>query len=386
MFLVLSVVKILFWISAMAMVHTYLLYPLTLRLFPRRFRRPPAIPDSDWPTIALLIPAYNEEAVIGAKIENALALRYDPSKLEIWVGSDGSTDRTDDIVRAFDDPRVKLVRLGGRSGKTGVLNRLVESSHGEILAISDANVRLENDSMRNLVRHFADKGVGCVCGGKYIEIPKGAKSVAAERLYGDFENRVRTRESEIGGMSGALGSLMAFRRTLYRPFPAGSTNDDTVPAIWAVLAGLRQVFDPEARAFEEAGRSITEEARRRVRIGSGNFQTLFRYTEILSPRYGITAYTYFSHKVLRWTSPFFMIVALAANLPLIHDPLYFGLFYAQIVFYCLAALGYLLDKTGLAVPVVTAIYHFVALNIALLQGFFLYRKGMRTSTWERTER
>ncbi len=368
------------------MFHAYVLYPFTLRLFRRRFVFSPIIPPVQWPTVAILIPAYNEEAVIGAKIQNSLALDYDGGKVEILIGSDGSTDRTNEIVSSFTDPRIRLIQLPGRSGKTGVLNRLVEECTAEILVITDANVRLAGDSLRNLIRHFADEKVGCVCGGKYIEIPEGAAAVAAERLYGNMENSLRTRESEVGGMSGALGSLMAFRRSLYRPFPQGSTNDDTVPAIWAVLAGGRQVFDPDARAFEESGHSIGEEFRRRIRIGAGNFQTLFRYKEILSPRFGIAAYTYFSHKVLRWVFPFLMIAAFALNLPLLKEPFYIGLFYLQVVFYCLAALGFLLDRLKLTLPVITTIYHFVALNIALFQGFWVFRSGIRSSTWDRTER
>ena len=368
------------------MLHTYLLYPLTLRLFRRRFRTPPEFKDGEWPTVALLIPAYNEEAVIGRKVENALALEYAPGKFEILVGSDGSTDRTNEIVRSKSDPRLRLIELPGRSGKTGVLNRLVSETNAEIIAISDANVILEPSALRKLVRHFADKSVGVVNGGKYILIPAGAESVRGEALYGAYENKLRTLESEVGGMSGALGSLMALRRELYQPYDRGAINDDTVPAIWAVLAGYRQVHDPEAKAIEESGMSIREEFRRRVRIGAGNFQTLFRYKRMLSPRFGVAAYTYFSHKALRWVFPFLMIITLIANLFLLDNVLYQFLFMGQVIFYFAALLGWLGDLIGSRLPTITSIYHFTAMNVALLLGYFRYRRGIKSAAWERTQR
>ena len=378
--------SVVFWLSFGAMLHTYLLYPLTLRLFRRRYTTPPSFKENEWPSVALLIPAYNEEAVIGAKVENALALDYEPGKFEILVGSDGSTDRTNEIVRSHAEDHLHLIELPGRSGKTGVLNRLVSETNAEIIAISDANVMLDSEALRKLVRNFADPTVGVVNGGKYISIPAGAESVRGEAVYGAYENHIRTLESEIGGMSGALGSLMAMRRELFRPFPSGSTNDDTVPAIWAVLAGLRQVHDPEAKAFEESGMSIREEFRRRIRIGAGNFQTLFRYKQVLSPRFGVAAYTYWSHKVLRWVFPFLMIITFIANLFLLERTLYQMLFMGQVIFYFAALLGWLGDRLRLHLPGATSAYHFTAMNVALLGGYFVYRKGIKSAAWERTER
>lgn len=368
------------------MVHTYVTYPLSLRLFRKKFVSPPSFPDGQWPTVALLIPAYNEEKVIGEKLRNALELEYEAGKLEVYVGSDGSTDQTNEIVRSFNDARIRLVELPGRSGKVGVLNRLVAETRAELIAISDANVILDRQAMKNLVRHFADSNVGCANGGKYIHVPAGAENVHGEQLYGVYENRLRTLESQIGGMSGALGSLMALRHSLFRPFVKGSTNDDTVPAIWAVLSGFRQVHDPDAKAFEESGHSVREEFRRRIRIGAGNFQTLFRYAAVLNPKYGIAAYTYFSHKVIRWIFPLLMIGLLISSI-LLHERAPFQqILQLQIMGYGAAACGWISDKLHLRLPLLSSLYLFVALNIALLTGLFIYLKGMRSSTWERTER
>ncbi|MBU1921157.1 glycosyltransferase, partial [bacterium] len=209
-----TLAAVIFWICAAAMVHTYVTYPLSLKLFRHRFSKPPAFADGEWPAVAVLIPAYNEEAVMGNKIRNSLELEYEAGKLEVLVGSDGSTDRTNEIVKSFDDPRIRLIELGGRNGKTGVLNHLVKATTAEILVFTDANVEIESDALRKLIRHFADPLVGTAGAGKYIRVPQGADEVKGEAIYADIVNRLKKTESDIGGMSGGLGSLMAMRRNL----------------------------------------------------------------------------------------------------------------------------------------------------------------------------
>jgi cellulose synthase/poly-beta-1,6-N-acetylglucosamine synthase-like glycosyltransferase len=375
-----------FWLCMAAMFHTYILYPLTLRFWPKRFAVPPTMPDDRWPTVAVLIPAYNEEAVIEAKVRNSLSLDYPDGKLTVLVGSDGSTDRTDQIVEAVSSPRLQLIRLPGRSGKTGVLNQLSARTDAGILVFTDANVMLAPDALRKLIRHFADPAVGVAGGGKYIQIPQGAEAVRGEAIYGAYENRLRAAESAIGGMSGVMGSCMAMRHALFQPFAPGAINDDTVPSIWAVLAGQRNVYDIEAKAFEESGRSVAEEFNRRIRIGAGNFQTLFHYIRVLSPAYGVAAYTYFCHKVLRWIFPFLMLGALVGNLLLVAQPVYSALLLIQLAGYAAVLAGFLLDRIGIRIPLINQLYHFTALNVALLRGFFVYARGIRTSAWQPTER
>lgn len=381
-----AVALALFWLCLAAMIHTYLLYPLSLWLWPKRYALPPDMPENSCPTVAVLVPAYNEDKVIEAKVRNCLELNYPADKLEILVGSDGSTDRTGEIVRRFTDPRVRLVELSGRHGKTGVLNHLVTQTTAEFVVFTDSNVTLETAALRTLIRHFADPQVSVAGGGKYIRIAPGAGALYAEALYADFENWIRGEESKIGGMSGTMGSFMAMRRDHYKPFAPGALNDDTVPTIWATLDGFRNAFDPEAKADEDSGCTVYEEFRRRLRIGAGNFQTLFRYAAVLSPRYGIAAYTYFSHKVLRWIFPFLMIGLFAANCFLLHEEFYRAAMVVQVAGYGVVLLGFLLDRLGVDLPVVTYLYHFVALNIALGVGFFVYLRGITTSAWEPTAR
>lgn len=383
-----TLLTIVFWLCTGLMFFTFFGYPLTLRFFPKRFARPPQCSDDELPRVTVMIPAYNEEAVIERKVLNCLEQDYPRDKVSVLVGSDGSKDRTDEIVLGINDSRAKLIRLGGRNGKPLVLNQLFElATDADIVVISDANILWDKSALRMACRHFADPNVGVVSAGRYALSDRSDELALEEQQYTAHENKIKSLESHIGGMSGGLGMLLAIRRELYRPFPPGSANDDTTPMIWAVLAGKRAVWDMESKAFERSGQSFREEFRRRIRIGVGNYQTLFRYLNILNPRHGIAAYTFFSHKVIRWLFPFMMIIAFAANYALMKQPTYEWLFYGQLALYGLAFFGGFLVAAHLRVPPVTSLFHFVAMNAALLWGFFRYLKqGNRRFVWEPTAR
>jgi cellulose synthase/poly-beta-1,6-N-acetylglucosamine synthase-like glycosyltransferase len=370
------------------MLHTFVLYPYTLKLFRKKYAQIPNMPESNWPKVAVMIPAYNEEKVIGEKVRNCLEQDYPVDKLLIMVGSDGSKDRTDEIVESIKDSRLKLIRLGGRNGKPMVLNQLVEQSgDADVVVISDANILWDKQALKMACRHFADPKVGVVSAGRYALTDKTDELAAEEQFYTSHENSLKVLETQVGGMSGGLGMLLAIRKELYQPFTPGSANDDVTPMLWATLKGYRNVWEMYAKAYERSGQSFREEFRRRIRISVGNFQTLFRYFCVLSPRYGISAYTYFSHKVIRWVFPFLMIFALIANLMIWEKPLYELTLIGQLVLYITALVGGVAVFFGMRVPPITSLFHFVAMNIALLWGFFRYLKqGNRRFVWEPTVR
>ncbi len=378
---------ILFWSSVGLMLFTFFVYPLTLRLLKRRFDTAPDCSDADLPSVTVMIPAYNESAVIGKKVLNCLEQEYPREKLRVLVGSDGSTDGTDELVNAIPDDRVKLIRLGGRNGKPLVLNRLFELTTDEVVVISDANIMWDKHALKMACRHFADPKVGVVSAGRFALSEERDELALEEQRYTDHENRLKLLESQIGGMSGGLGMLLAMRREVYRPFPPGSANDDTTPMLWATLDGFRSVWEMESKAYERSGQSFREEFRRRIRIGVGNYQTLFRYLSVLSPRYGLAAYTYFSHKVIRWLFPFLMIIALVANVMIGETPIYKTLLLGQLALYGITVVGGIFVALHLRVPPVSSLFHFVAMNVALLLGFFRYlRQGNRRFVWEPTAR
>lgn len=384
---ILVVLQIAFWLCVGAMLHTYVLYPLTLRLFPRRYAKPPEMPENGWPRIAVLIAAYNEEQVIRRKIENTLALDYPPDKMEVLIGSDGSTDRTNEIARGIQDPRVRLYVYEGRNGKPGVLNRLVKETTADVLVMTDANVRIEPTTFRNLIRHFADPGVAGVAAAKAILKSGGKQGIAPlEHRYAAVTASTRSLEGAVGGYSGTLGAYYAMRRELFQPFPLVAMNDDILSLYPAVAAGKRVAYEPTAIAYEDSGSSVREEFRRRIRIGASNFKTLELCHDLLRPSRGMVAYSFFSHKVLHWYFPFFMLLALLTNALLLHFPFYRTFFEVQAVGYGIALLGWLASCLGIRVPLAFNLYYFVAMNIALFCGWWANRRRSRSAVWEPTAR
>jgi cellulose synthase/poly-beta-1,6-N-acetylglucosamine synthase-like glycosyltransferase len=374
------------WLPIAAFCHSYLLYPLTLRWLPKRFPLPQTIVPGDWPCVAVLISVYNEESCIAAKIQNTLALDYDPNKLEILVGSDGSTDRTVTVVREFAPTSVRLIEFAARSGKSAVLNRLAMETTADILVMTDANAKLEPQSLRHLVQHFRDPAVGAVSGAKLVYTDINSENLRGETSYSGFENSIKSLESVVGGTSGCRGALMGARRTDFRPFPTGTINDDLVLALSTIRSGKRVVFDPHAAAHEESAKRMIEEFHRRVRIGAGDLQAFFHFTSVLNPCRGLVAYTFFSHKVLRWLLPTLLPIALFSNLFLLDSPLYFAPLFVYVIIACLSIIGWFFDLRRRNVAGVTQLYYFAAMNLALFFGFLYYLSGRHTATWERTPR
>ncbi|MBM3324046.1 MAG: glycosyltransferase family 2 protein [Calditrichaeota bacterium] len=376
---------ILFWVGLLGLLHTYIFYPLSLLLLAPKSPPPPEEPR-EWPKISILVPAYNEETHIGAKIENCLALDYPLDKLEILIGSDCSTDRTAGIVKSYGDSRVRLFEMERRSGKVGVLNRLASEARGEIFLFTDANTHLHKVAARMLARHFGNLDVGAVSGRSDKIPPRGVAAVRGEALYRKFEISLKRMESNLGGTCGAFGALYAIRRTQFTPFPTDGQHDDMVQLLRTVQQGKRVLFEPMAVSSEETETSISGEFHRRARFGIGNYQTLAKMGHMIHPRYGATAYVFFSHKVLRWLSPFLLLAVFVGSL-MLQDFLFYKIVLGlQIAFYGLAAIGGIMNQLGICLPGITLIFHFAALNFAFVLSFFRWLRGRRGIIWERSGR
>ena len=387
---------VVFWMAVACVLHTYVIYPLLLVVLDavaqargawgylggNERRRPLA--QLGLPSVSVLIAAYNEQECIAARIENLLDQDYPADKLEILVGSDASTDDTDAIVQRHAARGVKLSRAE-RSGKAGVLSRLVSLAKGDVLVMTDANTRFERDAIRRLVQPLRDDEVGLVCGRLRLHSPAGAP--VAEGAYWKLESLLKLYESRRGCVMGANGGIYAVRKHLFQPLPAGTVVDDFVAALRVLAAGSRVCYEPEAVGHEEAAPDHGGEYRRRVRIAAGCFRALSQHRDLLSPRHGFTAFALWSHKVLRWLVPHALLIALIANVFLAHA----GAFYAfallaQSALYALAALS-LLGMTPRHVRAVAdAAAHFVEMNAALLVGFVKYSRGAQGQTWVRTDR
>jgi cellulose synthase/poly-beta-1,6-N-acetylglucosamine synthase-like glycosyltransferase len=387
---------IVFWIAVGCILHTYVIYPLLLVVLDalsqarsawrylggNERRRPPA--QIGLPHVSVLIAAYNEQEHIGHRIENLLVQDYPADKLEILVGSDASTDETDAIVQRYAARGVKLSRAE-RSGKAGVLSRLVALAKGEVLVMTDANTEFERDAVRRLVQPLREEEVGLVCGRLRLHSPAGAP--VAESAYWNLESLLKLYESRRGCVMGANGGIYAVRKDLFPPLPAGTVVDDFVAALRVLAVGSRVRYEPEAVGHEEAAPDHSGEYRRRVRIAAGCFRALSQHRDLLSPRHGFTAFALWSHKVLRWFVPHAMMVALVTNVFLARAGTFYALaLVAQCGAYALAALSLLGTTPRHVRAVADAAAHFVEMNAALLVGFLKYSRGAQGQTWARTDR
>jgi cellulose synthase/poly-beta-1,6-N-acetylglucosamine synthase-like glycosyltransferase len=369
-----------FAVSATAIVWSYGIYPLLLAFVPCKREDQPHEPV-DWPSVSVLISVYNEEKHIVSRIENLLALDYPHDKLEILIGSDGSTDRTNELVRSFPDAHVKLNAFEQRGGKPSVLNRLVPQARSELLVFSDANAMFGSDALRKLARHFANPQIGGVCGRLVLH---GDGSETGEGPYWKLETYLKTRESALDSCLGANGAIYAIRKSCWPRIPDNTFVDDFVIGMRVREAGHRLIYDTEAAATEELPRSVGHEMTRRIRIGAGDFQALCLCRSSLLPWRGFYSIAFWSHKVLRWFAPFLMIAALVSNVALVSHPLFAVLLALQLTFYGLALFGAFIRRRKIAL--FSAPYYFVTINMALLFGFFRFITGTQQAAWKRTAR
>jgi cellulose synthase/poly-beta-1,6-N-acetylglucosamine synthase-like glycosyltransferase len=378
----------IFWSSLAAVVYSYLGYALLLYVSSRLFGRdldPPEVIDEELPTASLLIAAHNEEQFIAQRVENALAMDYPREKLEIVVASDGSTDRTNEMVRQYADQGVRLLDFPQRRGKSTMLNDGIQQVGGEIVMLTDANTFFEPDAAKKLVRWFSDPKIGFVCGRLILLDPRTGGNV--DGLYWKYETFLKQCENRLGGLLGANGAIYAIRRSVYVPIPGETIVDDfVIPLLSRLRHRLMIHYDSTAVAREESPPTIRDEFRRRTRIGAGGFQSLQWLWPLMLPTHGWLAVTFISHKVLRWFCPFFLLAALVANLFLLDQPLYQALLVGQLVFYALSLVGMFVQANGLVPRLLRLTTMFTSMNLALFLGFWKWLAGRQKGVWQRTER
>ncbi|MBM3862213.1 MAG: glycosyltransferase family 2 protein [Verrucomicrobia bacterium] len=375
--------SILFWLCGGLLVYTYGAYPLALALLVpvvRKLRRAHRTEEQHYPSVSVLLSAYNEEKHITDRLANILAQDYPNTKLQVLVGSDGSTDATDSCVRACPDPRVCLFDFLERGGKPSVLKRLVPHATGELLVFTDANTQWQPDALKKLARHFADPRIGGVCGRLVFQ---GKDVRTDESPYWKLETFLKTNESALDSCLGANGAIYAIRRSAWPEIPDNTFVDDFVIGMRVREQGLRVLYDTEAVATEELPVTVGHEMTRRIRIGAGDFQALVLCWRSLLPWRGLYTWSFWSHKVLRWFGPFFMIGALVANYFLLPAPFFLVTMMLQLAFYALALLGVIVRRKFI---LFSAPHYFAVINLALLLGFFRYLTGTQRAAWRRTAR
>jgi len=373
--------QIILWLAALVLFYVYAGYPLLLALiglFVRRRRLEPGF----HPQISILIAAYNEEEAIERKIRQTLALEYPPEKLEVIVLSDCSTDRTDEIVMAFPDSRVRLLRMPERGGKTYAQNQGVRHAQGEIIVFSDATAIYHQKALLYLACNYQDPTIGAVSGRyQYFDpgdqSPTGLGSVA----FWNYENMVKKLQSRVRTITGCCGCIYSVRKSAYTDL-AGDVISDLVQPLWVIQKGHTVVFEDRALAYEETTQSTAEELSMSVRVVTRAMRGLLSVSSLLKPwKFAWVAFQLWSHKVLRWMVPLFLIVLLAANLMLLDSPLYRFTLAAQLFFYAAALFNMLLPLHRRWKPLGLPLF-FCTLNAAALVSMVEICRGRKYVTWQ----
>ena len=371
-----------FWVALFLVVYTYLIYPVLLWLLGAGRKMPEYAPLSEWPTASLIIGAHNEEAVLRAKLENALATDYPAERLDIIVVSDASTDGTDRIAAEFAERGVRLHRQETRGGKTEAQNAGVRLARGQFLAFSDANSMYAPSALKRLLAPFADERIGCVCGELQYANPDEQGAGKGEGLYWRYEQFLKRRESLLSSTLGANGAIYALRRELFVEL-RGDIISDFVAPLHAWRRGFRIAYEPTAVATEYSSVRFGDEFHRRRRIVSRSLYGLWTEVGVLNPfAHFFFAFQMSSHKLLRWLVPVWLLVVLAVNVPLAASE-YYGLLLAlQVAFYGLAALGLLLPERLGRYWLFYVPAYFTATNLGTLLGLLSFLTGRRHRVWQ----
>ena len=379
---------IIFIILIFILFYIYFGYPILLLLLSKFKKNDVEINEKYFPSVSLIIAAYNEEAVIKDKIENSLKLEYPKDKLEIIVFSDSSTDRTDEIVKSYEKEGVKLIRIEGRKGKTICQNEVVKLAKGEISVFSDANSMYEPAAIKKIVRNFYSEKIGCVVGELKYGVLNSTNIVKGENVYWNYDKILKKLESKICSVVTGNGAIYGLRKSIYVPLERNMISDFIEP-LEIFKKGYRIVYEPEAAAWENTAENSQKEFGRRIRIVTRSACSLLRNNslrELLNPfRYGIFSVQLLSHKVLRWFSGALMILIFLLNILLLDKGTFYNLtMLGQGIFYMFALWGFINEiwLKRKSAKILHVAYYFCLSCVAMLYGMINAFRGKEMVTWE----
>lgn len=371
--------EVIFWLLVALIIYAYCGYPLMLMGI-SRLKTGNTVKSAIEPFVTVIIAAHNEEKTIRRKVAGTLGLDYPADKVEVIVVSDGSTDATAVEAGACGDPRVRVIPLAGRRGKTHAQNVAVASAAGEIVVFSDATTEYDPGALRALVRSFADPRVGAVGGELEYVNPSGSAAGDGGGFYWRYERFIKKLESAVCSLIGVSGCCYAVRRELYEDIPEDIISDFVIAQIM-YGKGRRTVYEPGAVSYEAVNDNFSDEFSMRVRVAVRTLHGLWRMRRLMNPfRYGFFSLEIISHKVLRYLIPVFLAAALAVNSALLYGEgarLFFLTLVFQLSFYCAVAAGWILrGKRYVNIP-----YYFFITNAALFVGFLRFLRGEKQVVW-----
>jgi len=369
---------VLFWCTVALIGYTYVGYPVLLACVTRPRPAPPE--PGEWPTVDVLIAAYNEARHIESKLRNTLALDYPPDRLNVTVVTDGSTDSTPQLVVALGNDRVRLLHQPERQGKSAALRRALPYLRGQVILFTDANCLLPPEALRAMVRHLSDPHVGGVSGAKRVT---GHGQEAGEGLYWRYERWLKHLDDRFGSVMGAPGEIWLARREAYVAPAADIVLDDLYASMDMVARGWRLSYEPTAISTEEASPTLGAEWERRARNAAGGLQAVRRLRQVwrAGPR---MVFQYVSHRVLRWA----VVPPALALLPvwtvlLLPNAFYLACLGTEMGLALAALAGWLRARRGKTMGWATLPFQLVFLNAAALAGSSRYLRGHTDAVWAR---
>jgi cellulose synthase/poly-beta-1,6-N-acetylglucosamine synthase-like glycosyltransferase len=361
---------------------------------PQRLQFPPPLQTTELPALTLIVPAYNEGPELSTKLRNSLELDYPRNRLEVVFVTDGSTDGSERLLQEHSIPpdcRLRVLHQAERCGKLAAVERAMPFVKTPVTVFSDANVLLNPQALRNLVKHYADPAVGAVAGEKRVRFVQtaGAEGMG-EGVYWRYESTLKRLDAALYSVVGAAGELFSIRTTLYESAPPDTLIEDFYLSLRIAMLGHRVAYAPDAYAVEGHSASLREELKRKVRIAAGGLQAIARLPALLNPmRYGILSFQYISHRVLRWTlAPLLLPILLIANIMLLEtgSVWYMLLLVAQILFYGGALCGWLLEQLGVKIKLFYIPMYFCLMNYAVYAGALRLLRRQQSAVWEKAQR
>lgn len=388
-----------FAVCVLALMHTYVLYPAGMMLAARGKRlngHVHAPDDPDLPAISVLMAVHNEEKVLADKLTSLSQLQYPAGKVRVYIGSDASTDSSDQIGSDHHGmERYRYTVFPARRGKPPVINDLAAMAlserglHNHVFLLTDASVMLSPNVLYNLARHFKDPSIGLVDAHMKSTQVQQAGISTSERAYIGGETKLKYAESVLwGSMMGPFGGCYALRADAFEPIPEKHLVDDFFLAFRVLEKGFKAINDLDAVCYEGATHRVKDEFRRKKRIAAGSFQNLALFRRWVMPPTTSLGFAFFSHKVLRWMGGFLMLFGWVALGALAYcNQMARSLFLVSTAVLAGAPLLYaLMERMRLPAGPVRHLSYFISMNAALIAGFFQWRKGIKDSAWQRTNR
>lgn len=340
--------------------------------------------DSKLPTLSLIVTVHNEAARIQEKLNNTLENDYPSDLLEIIIASDFSTDETDDIVNSYADKGVRLVRADERKGKEYAQLCAIREAKGEILVFSDVATEIPVKALRVLAAQFLDPQVGALSSEDQFVSNDGG--VVGEGAYVKYEMWLRRLESDRAGLVGLSGSFFAARREVCEHWDIYCPSDFNT-ALNSAKHGLVAITCSEVVGIYKDVADSSLEYRRKMRTVIRGITAIARHPEVLNPfSMGMFAFQVWSHKIMRWGVPWFMLIFFILTLSLQGQGMIYTLaLIAQLAFYLLAVAGWLSSKLR-EKTIVKIIFFFVQTNIALAQATVAFLSGKRMTVWTPSKR